>query len=439
MGGFGNPSIYSCANWERNRSSEGNFFCRLIASARKPGGAILSAALRLNLPLRGAPNLTNSSGDVTGLLVECANGDEQDLANNRTALERFERQARAASALNHPNICVVHDIDKFEGRPFIVMELLKGQTLKEVIAGRSLPGSGGVGAGLAPPSPGAGQDVPARAPQGVPLQIDTLLDVAIQIADGLEAAHGEGIIHRDIKPANIFVTARGQAKILDFGLAKLTVGARLAPPRAPQGVPLQGTPTASIDPETLTNPGVAIGTVAYMSPEQARGEKLDARTDLFSFGAVLYEMATGQMAFSGATTAVIHDAILNRTPASPLQLNPDVPGELEHIINKLLEKDREMRYQSASEVRTVLKRVKRDTESGRTPHVATGPVKGGCHAVPARHCSRTRRGPTSPRSGSQEILGSGRLRSGAPAWGDCSLSLLAPTRGSEWPGQAKAD
>jgi non-specific serine/threonine protein kinase len=146
----------------------------------------------------------------------------EELTNNRTALERFEREARATSALNHPNICVVHDIDKFRGRPFIVMELLKGQTLKEVIAGRSLPGSGGVGAGLAPPSPGAGQDVPTRAPQGVPLQIGTLLDVAIQIADGLEAAHGEGIIHRDIKPANIFVTGRGQAKILDFGLAKLS-------------------------------------------------------------------------------------------------------------------------------------------------------------------------------------------------------------------------
>ena len=312
----------------------------------------------------------------------------EESANNRIALERFEREARATSALNHPNICVVHDIDKFEGRPFIVMELLKGQTLRERIATEILSRSGVVGPGLAP----------ARPTQGSALQVDELLDLAIQIADGLEAAHGEGIIHRDIKPANIFVTARAQAKILDFGLAKLIPSPPSPLPvgegrkrvvfsrplggegdrqrRSGEGVPLQDTPTASLDPETLTNPGVAMGTVAYMSPEQARGEKLDARTDLFSLGAVLYEMATGQMAFSGATTAMIHDAILNRAPASAVQLNPDVAGELENIINKLLEKDREMRYQSASEICADLRRAKRDTESRRTRHVATAPVQG---------------------------------------------------------------
>ena len=279
----------------------------------------------------------------------------EELANNRIALERFEREARAASALNHPNICVVHDIDKFEDRPFIVMELLKGQTLRQRLENRKLENGNSK----------LGTSTNFEPAVRVPLGIDELLDLAIQIADGLEAAHGEGIIHRDIKPANIFVTARGQAKLLDFGLAKLTVGAGLAPPRAPQGVPLQDTPTASIDPETLTNPGVAMGTVAYMSPEQARGEKLDARTDLFSFGAVSYEMATGQMAFSGATTAMIHDAILNRAPASPVQLNPDLPAELDRMINKALEKDRDLRYHSAGDLRADLKRLKRDTDSSR--------------------------------------------------------------------------
>ncbi len=316
----------------------------------------------------------------------------EGLANNRTVLERFEREARAASALNHPNICVVHDVDKFEDRPFIVMELLKGQTLRQRLENTKFENGNSK----------LGPDPNFAPSERVPLEIDKLLDLAIQIADGLEAAHGEGIIHRDIKPANIFVTARGQAKILDFGLAKLTVGAGLAPPGAPQGVPLQNAPTASLDPGTLTNPGVAMGTVAYMSPEQARGEKLDARTDLFSFGAVLYEMATGKMAFSGVTTAMIHDAILSRAPASPVQLNPDLPGELERIINKALEKDRASRYQSAAEMLADLQRLKRDTDSGRAPAGArlappTTPGHGGSIASP-----RPLGGEGVPRSGTGE-------------------------------------
>ena len=313
----------------------------------------------------------------------------EELANNRTALERFEREARAASALNHPNICVVHDIDKFEGQPFIVMELLEGETLRERIAkpltpSPSLQWRGEPRSSEALPSPqGRGWPRvagPGEAARGTPLPIATLLHIAIQIADGLNAAHHKGITHRDIKPANIFVTARGQAKILDFGLAKLSplsprpFGGEGDRQRRPgEGVPLQDTPTASIDPDALTNPGVAMGTVAYMSPEQARGEKIDARTDLFSFGAVLYEMATGQMAFTGATTAMIHDAILNRTPASPVQLNPDVPAELERIISKALEKDRSIRYQTAAEMLADLQRLKHEFDSGHAS-VGTGLV-----------------------------------------------------------------
>ena len=298
----------------------------------------------------------------------------EELAKDRTALERFEREARAASALNHPNICTIHEFGEHEGQPFIAMELLEGQTLRERLAGGIPSGSGGVGAGLAPP--GAAQGVPTRAPQGVPLHTETLLDIAIQIADGLDAAHAKGITHRDIKPANIFITTREQPKILDFGLAKLSLtnsprslggeGGNPAVAGEPgEGVSPQDTPTASVLDPHLTKSGVAMETVSYMSPEQARGEQLDARTDLFSFGTVLYEMATGKQAFSGNSSAAIFHAILGQTPASPLSLNSKLPVELERIVSKALEKDRNLRYQHAADILTDLKRLKRDTDSGR--------------------------------------------------------------------------
>ncbi len=262
----------------------------------------------------------------------------ESLAKDHQALERFEREAQAASALDHPNICTIHEIGEHEGQPFIVMQFLEGRTLKHRIA-------------------------------GTPLKSDELLELAIQITDALDTAHSKGIIHRDIKPANIFVTTRGQAKVLDFGLAKIAP----QPKRVAEAVGASGLPTATAD-ELLTSPGVAMGTVAYMSPEQARGEELDARTDLFSLGAVLYEMATGRQAFSGNTTAVIHEAILNRAPTSPLRLNPELPPKLEEIVNKALEKDRDLRYQSASELRTDFKRLKRDTDSGRSAATAVSTV-----------------------------------------------------------------
>ncbi len=255
-----------------------------------------------------------------------------EVGDDPQALERLRREARAASALEHPNICTIHDIDEDAGKHFIVMELVEGETLGDRLVTK-------------------------------PLSLDQVLDLGIQIADALDAAHGHGIIHRDIKPGNVLITKRGQAKLMDFGLAK-----QAGPPEAGGS-----TMATAIGEQPLTSPGSAIGTVAYMSPEQAKGEELDSRTDLFSFGAVLYEMATGKKPFSGTTTAVIFDGILNRAPVSPVRINPDLPAELERIVNTALEKDRELRYQTAAELRADLKRLKRDTESGRVA-AATAPA-----------------------------------------------------------------